>query len=351
MHHDKELKLIETNIAKGIAVILLLIHHLFAFPDRLKYDYVSLFSLFHERGEFYLGHFGQIAISIFLFLSGYGLYKSNVQNPQHLMQKSFTRLSKIMINYWVVFLLFIPVGLYFFGTSDRFQHNSIMDFLRNFIALSSSYNGEWWFLYDYILLLLIFPVTFQAFQRNTWVTLLIAGLVFYNSYSQGNYYSIMYWQLPFMIGLFFAKYKLYSWINKIYNSIIFNNILFDIVVLVLLFRFRTTSQWFEKTTIDMIIAPVVILVSIHLMNKLKLTRPFAYLGKNSMNIWLTHTFFCYYYFQSIVFFPKVSILILLWLTLLTVLTSIIVNSIISLINNKVYTKNMDINPNQVGSQV
>ncbi|WP_231124656.1 acyltransferase family protein [Paenibacillus polymyxa] len=318
---------------------------------RLKYDYVSLFSLFHERGEFYLGHFGQIAISIFLFLSGYGLYKSNVQNPQHLMQKSFTRLSKIMINYWVVFLLFIPVGLYFFGTSDRFQHNSIMDFLRNFIALSSSYNGEWWFLYDYILLLLIFPVTFQAFQRNTWVTLLIAGLVFYNSYSQGNYYSIMYWQLPFMIGLFFAKYKLYSWMNKIYNSIIFNNILFDIVVLVLLFRFRTTSQWFEKTTIDMIIAPVVILVSIHLMNKLKLTRPFAYLGKNSMNIWLTHTFFCYYYFQSIVFFPKVSILILLWLTLLTVLTSIIVNSIISLINNKVYTKNMDINPNQVGSQV
>ncbi|AJE51226.1 acyltransferase family protein [Paenibacillus sp. EKM202P] len=351
MHHDKELKLVETNIAKGIAVILLLIHHLFAFPDRLKYDYVSLFSLFHERGEFYLGHFGQIAISIFLFLSGYGLYKSNVQNPQHLMQKSFTRLSKIMINYWVVFLLFIPVGLYFFGTSDRFQHNSIMDFLRNFIALSSSYNGEWWFLYDYILLLLIFPVTFQAFQRNTWVTLLIAGLVFYNSYSQGNYYSIMYWQLPFMIGLFFAKYKLYSWMNKIYNSIIFNNILFDIVVLVLLFRFRTTSQWFEKTTIDMIIAPVVILVSIHLMNKLKLTRPFAYLGKNSMNIWLTHTFFCYYYFQSIVFFPKVSILILLWLTLLTVLTSIIVNSIISLINNKVYTKNMDINPNQVGSQV
>ncbi|MBU9709341.1 acyltransferase [Paenibacillus sp. AK121] len=351
MHHDKELKLVETNIAKGIAVILLLIHHLFAFPDRLKYDYVSLFSLFHERGEFYLGHFGQIAISIFLFLSGYGLYKSNVQNPQHLMQKSFTRLSKIMINYWVVFLLFIPVGLYFFGTSDRFQHNSIMDFLRNFIALSSSYNGEWWFLYDYILLLLIFPVTFQAFQRNTLVTLLIAGLVFYNSYSQGNYYSIMYWQLPFMIGLFFAKYKLYSWMNKIYNSIIFNNILFDIVVLVLLFRFRTTSQWFEKTTIDMIIAPVVILVSIHLMNKLKLTRPFAYLGKNSMNIWLTHTFFCYYYFQSIVFFPKVSILILLWLTLLTVLTSIIVNSIISLINNKVYTKNMDINPNQVGSQV
>ncbi|MEE4569357.1 acyltransferase family protein [Paenibacillus polymyxa] len=351
MHHDKELKLVETNIAKGIAVILLLIHHLFAFPDRLKYDYVSLFSLFHERGEFYLGHFGQIAISIFLFLSGYGLYKSNVQNPQHLMQKSFTRLSKIMINYWVVFLLFIPVGLYFFGTSDRFQHNSIMDFLRNFIALSSSYNGEWWFLYDYILLLLIFPVTFQAFQRNAWVTLLIAGLVFYNSYSQGNYYSIMYWQLPFMIGLFFAKYKLYSWMNKIYNSIIFNNILFDIVVLVLLFRFRTTSQWFEKTTIDMIIAPVVILVSIHLMNKLKLTRPFAYLGKNSMNIWLTHTFFCYYYFQSIVFFPKVSILILLWLILLTVLTSIIVNSIISLINNKVYTKNMDINPNQVGSQV
>ncbi|WP_336077897.1 acyltransferase family protein [Paenibacillus sp. 203] len=351
MHHDKELKLAETNIAKGIAVILLLIHHLFAFPDRLKYDYVSLFSLFHERGEFYLGHFGQIAISIFLFLSGYGLYKSNVQNPHHLMQKSFTRLSKIMINYWVVFLLFIPAGLYFFGNSDRFQHNSIMDFLRNFIALSSSYNGEWWFLYDYILLLLIFPVSFQAIQRNAWVTLLISGLVFYNSYSQGNYYSIMYWQLPFMIGLFFAKYKLYSWMNKIYNSIIFNNILFDIIIIVVLFRFRTTSQLFEKTMIDMIIAPLFILVSIHLMNKLKLTRPFAYLGKNSMNIWLTHTFFCYYYFQSIVFFPKVSILILLWLTLLTVLTSIVVNSIISLINNKVYTKSIDLNPNKFGGQV
>lgn len=127
---------------------------------------------------------------------------------------------------------------------------------------------------------------------------------FYNSYSQGNYYSIMYWQLPFMIGLFFAKYNLYSWMSKIYNSIIFNNILFDIIIIVVLFRFRTTSQLFEKTTIDMIIAPLFILVSIHLMNKLKLTRPFAYLGKNSMNIWLTHTFFVIIIFRVLFSSPR-----------------------------------------------
>jgi hypothetical protein len=344
MQDENELTLVETNIAKGVAVLLLLVHHLFSFPERLKYDYISLFTLFNENGEYYIGHFGQIAIVIFLFLSGYGLYKSNFKNPSNILNKSYTRLKKIMINYWVVFLIFIPMGLIFFGDIERFQNNSIMEFLRNFLALSSSYNGEWWFLYDYILLILIFPLIFQGVCKNPILTLLISFFIFYNSSSQGNYYSVMYWQLAFMLGTFFAKYNLYTWVKKIYNIRLFrnlklfNNVIFDLIIIVVLFRFRTTSQLFEKTTIDMLIAPLFIFVIIQLMTKIKLTTTLTYLGKHSMNIWLTHTFFCYYYFQSIVYLPRISILIFIWLVLLTLLTSIIINKIILLINNKVLIK-------------
>ncbi|MBQ4651769.1 MAG: hypothetical protein IJB78_03520, partial [Oscillospiraceae bacterium] len=44
---------------------------------------------------------------------------------------------------------------------------------------------------------------------------------------------------------------------------------------------------------------------------------FEILGEESTSMWLTHSFFCYYWCQKLVFAPKYSFLIFLWLLVLS----------------------------------
>ena len=64
-----------TKQIKGIAILLMLAHHLFAFPDRIPYD-MSLQTSFYLSGmelTEIIGNFGTICVSLFMFLGGYGL--------------------------------------------------------------------------------------------------------------------------------------------------------------------------------------------------------------------------------------------------------------------------------------
>ena len=76
-----------------------------------------------------------------------------------------------------------------------------------------------------------------------------------------------------------------------------------------------------KTLAYVLITPVFI---IELNNTIGKNKILIYLGKHSMNMWLIHTFFCYYYFQEMVFMPRYSILILLWTILLSLTSSVII---------------------------
>lgn len=136
-----------TQIAKGMAIILMLIHHLFAFPNRIltKQSYKSLLLINGLQIEYYIGVFGKICVAMFLFLSGYGLYIITSKNNKFSIKDAIIRISRLYINYWTVFLIFIPIGFIFFGRTLN-----IKEFILNFLGLSSSYNGEWWFFRLYV---------------------------------------------------------------------------------------------------------------------------------------------------------------------------------------------------------
>jgi peptidoglycan/LPS O-acetylase OafA/YrhL len=46
----------------------------------------------------------------------------------------------------------------------------------------------------------------------------------------------------------------------------------------------------------------------------------AYLGEYSFPLWLVHSFFCYYYFQDIIYFPKWSPFIFMLLITMSLLS-------------------------------
>lgn len=56
-----------------------------------------------------------------------------------------------------------------------------------------------------------------------------------------------------------------------------------------------------------------------------------FVGKYSTYIWLTHTFFGYYFFQKLTFFPRYSWLIFLWCLALSIGTGMALEALLGLI--------------------
>ena len=129
----------DTSIAKGIAIILMFTHHLFTFPDRIRSgsEYLSLFSISGDNIELIVGRFGKICVAMFLFLSGFGIYKQFIKDKNNIYFILFNKIKKIYINYWIIFLIFIPIS-FVLGIREF----NLVEFFNNFIAYKSTYNGE-----------------------------------------------------------------------------------------------------------------------------------------------------------------------------------------------------------------
>lgn len=336
---------LHTEIAKGLAILLMVCHHLFAFPDRLNNVYFSSIIPFSNNYlELQTGSFGKICVSMFLFLSGYGLYKSYLRNGYFKFEDSIKRIKKFLLNYWIVFILFVPIGLIWFGYNRDFNI-----FITNFFVLSSSYNGEWWFARLYIELLLLFPILKYLLNKNTifyfCISLILCVLpleihvlfellpqlsIIKNNLIYNDLIQMLIWQPIFVLGCLTAKCDLF----KVVNTFLFRMKLNKNYMYILVISFCVTARLniphllkIDASYVDILITPIIILFCTNIISKLKIKNIFIILGRHSSNIWLTHTFFVYYYFQKIAFYPKISLLIVIWVCLLSIASSIIINFI------------------------
>ena len=97
---------------KAFAILLMLIHHLFTFSNRLpEGGYISLFSLQGLTIEQFLGGFGIVCVCIFLFLSGYYLfhYMEEKDNLNKLAQKDFSALSWFGKHSFILYMIHQPI--------------------------------------------------------------------------------------------------------------------------------------------------------------------------------------------------------------------------------------------------
>lgn len=107
-----------TKQLKAVAILLMLAHHFFTFPERIPYNLSPATSILISNTELTqcIGLFGKICVSIFMFLGGYGLYASSVSNNDgtHNPKNSLsTHIVRLYTAYWKVFLIFIPIGFLF----------------------------------------------------------------------------------------------------------------------------------------------------------------------------------------------------------------------------------------------
>ncbi|MCQ6278882.1 acyltransferase [Bacillus sp. EB600] len=341
----------DMKMSKGVAILLMLLLHLFCRKEvNGLYETSPLIN--GVPLMYYIGLFGDACVPIYCFASGYGLFLS-IKNAQgEILKKNVKRILKLLINYWIILVLFVSLG--FFVGDTQVYPGSLTKFLLNFFVISSSYNGAWWFMQTYIILVILSPVLTKIINKyNSYFIIFISGIIYLFAYIQRIKHTINFGdnsvismiinsivlvgtsQLPYIVGSIFAKERIYSKIFNAFSRLTLKNyICLAIILLLLLFH-----SFYES----MIIAPITgitfICVFILIDKKVLINKIFKFFGDHSTNIWLTHMFFYLTIFPKMTFEPYFPILIFCWLLIMCLISSFIIHliykPIIHYIDNKI----------------
>lgn len=123
----------DSLMAKGIAILGMLMLHLFCRIDNLPYTPIVWIG--DTPLVYYLGLFGDICVPTYCFLSGYGQAVLIEKEQRSYLKERWKRLSKFILNYWLVLVLFSLVGVIFDKSGEI--PGSLNKFLGNFFYIIS----------------------------------------------------------------------------------------------------------------------------------------------------------------------------------------------------------------------
>lgn len=294
----------DTSILKGIAIIAMLMHHLWGCPPAGIEPYTGVLG--------FLGGLGKVCVAIFLFCSGYGLSVGyeKVSGFKDTLKFLAKRFIKFYAGYWPIFLIFVPLGVFAFhrplsaayGEHVNFIKRLILDFMG--VQGFQSYNITWWFNQLIILLYLIFPILFFVTKKIKWVALVLGLILMRFAHHMPdviNFADLCTWQFPFLVGIFWAqsadKYqKLNFWLSAHRYMLILVSI-FVLILSIVLRECSIIPHW-GGIKMDSFITIGLVLCLVSGVNRIKyISQPLTFLGKHSMNMYLTHTFFFSYWFS------------------------------------------------------
>ena len=349
----------DTKVIKGIAIVLMLYHHLFYFPQRISdsIQYIPALTYHNISSAYLLGEFGKICVALFLFLGGYGTFLSfrkHADDDKAGTQVVFTKIKYLYAEYWKVFIIFVPICL-LAGVERVVPDISAM--IWNFSGLSISYCGEWWFFTTYVALLFTYPIgrrlicnqktifhdVFIVLMLGLFAEFILPCLYSYkwaamlNKSLLWSIFSKMLAYVPtFYMGCIFAKYDLLSMAKKRFSPGIKNVLLAFIVLLAVFFLRRK-----EDAVYDFLFAPIVTVACTTILS-CRIFKAFRWIlekvGRESTTIWLVHSIYCYLLCQKIVFLPRYTFLIFLWLLLLSFCTSVVIRKLFGLLTYLVRKK-------------
>lgn len=221
----------------------------------------------------------------------------------------------------MILLIFVSIG--HFIRPGRYP-GTLADIVMNFTSLSSSYNSETWFLFPYMLLSLTSPWIFRCMDKLGCVKSLSAAWVLYmascyaisryvvpaRAYTEWYNYVLTYFDvlLSFVIG---AAFQRQAEKGKSRMAFLCTHRTLTLVILGLLVAINcfissaATSYLFEFAYIFLLL---------HIPFSGPLQRFLIAMGKKSMVMWMTHTFFCYHLFHHFIYGFRYPLVIYAMLT-------------------------------------
>lgn len=289
----------EAKMIAGIAIILMVCHHFFGFPETLTDGnrFTYLLSIRSVTAPQFFASFGKLCVAIFAFCSGYALWvgRDSYKNPKAVAHRGM----KFLISYWVVLALFLLVGLLM---ADKLPDGKTL--ILNLVGLRTATWEPYvnitfaWYVAFYITWLILSPLTAKLFEKTKsfWLDALILfiwtiGFDLISFYIP--YKDILDTFAPALVGVLFAKYGLFDHIVTRRNI----KTWLAFLAIALLMVIRPTLILMKVPffgVCDGLIAGIFILACVSIVHNLKsrkLEEMLVFLGIYSMNIWFLHAMF------------------------------------------------------------
>ena len=314
----------QTNMAKGVALLLLLWHHLF-YNSPEKYD--MFFSVFSFRGipvESFIADFCKVCVAVFLILSGYGLTKSfskyterNYVNGRLTISQNVkyvkNHLLKLLLDYWFIYIIFVPLGLFFGKSFLSVYGKNPLHYLADFFGVSYLFFGHqftmnktWWFMSIIIFYYLLFPIFYKLLKYSSELFLLISLFVLF--FPVPDFRELKIWLAPFAFGMWISKRQIFTLLSRKINTL--PKAIGCSFIFVLLTSFLRINYFWNSVHIDFLFAFSIILFSFLLFSRIPvLNTVLEHLGKYSGAIFMFHTFIYAYYFKYLIYWFKYSLAI------------------------------------------
>lgn len=337
----------ESTALKGVAIIMMMVHHCFRLPEFFE-NYSVSFYPFSQDFVVDVSAMFKICVSIFVFVTGYGLTLSlkkafpNCEwNSSQIKKWSVDRIIKVLSGFWFVAvfayviceLLNGKTSSAFFG--DGFFYG-IATLFSNFFGLShllgtENFDSSWWYMSVAVLYVISVPFFLKMFKKCSYLPVLTAVAVIPRILNTG-YRSSSYISFLFMLllGMIFAENNLVVKIadiklckNKYLSKLL--KFVTGAGVLYIMFRFYNVLPGKEFWEIRYAVIPLFVIL---FLNEFIISIPvvkqiLVFLGKHSMNIFLVHQFVRTDYLNSFVYSFKHFALISLVLLVISLLISIV----------------------------
>lgn len=323
---------------KGIAILIMVFLHLFGsravhIP---AYNMLIDIPLFGHPVSQQIAHFCSICVHLYILLSGYGLwivYRRYTENGK--CMRPFHRIFQLLTKVAFIALLFYPISFFY---PELGWHFSIKNCIKFFLGYEGNY--EWWFLRPYIIITLLSPFLLRILDKSPKVSLILSIILMFLIKIYIYYAYLSWFEIPLIIQQFFILLPsffmgaLCSSSGLFFKAIEYSKkkCIISYASVIVILAMLIYKLVFPSGIIDPFLSLAFALCVI-MAKKLigSISRIFVILGKESMSMWLIHTFITIYYWSNLTYSFRYPILILVF----AIVSSYIISLFISLIYNPV----------------
>ena len=263
---QKQFTRTHSNMAKGLAILLLLAYHLFENEELITSMEVN-YAPFSLEGFLCFSGFGNICVSMFVFLTAFGIARGleGQWSPEGLCWKSAygqaaRRFLRLMLNFTILYASVSLLWWYKFDYQSLYGagKQGVLPLLTDALGLSMFFgtptlNDTWWYMEIAYLLIFLVPLLAGLTEKIGWPILPLA----------------------------FKLHPVLKWLAAAAGF-----------VLCVLIRQNYMVHEYYIHLIDAPVSLFLVLVGAGVAGRVPvLGKALAFVGKHSMNIYLVHTFF------------------------------------------------------------
>ncbi len=328
-----ELSKKDSKMLQGLSVLAMVWLHLF---NREAGDlFTPMLFIGPKPLSFLIAQLADFCVFGFAFVSGYGHMAQTGEKGWY--RSRLKGLLSVLISYWSVLAVFTVVSV--IAGNAASMPGDVWTFLKHVLTTDSSYNGAWWYMFAYAVIVLASPLILKAVEK--WHPLLLipaGGALYIAAYAVrfwipngGNWVLTRFGPLgmtaaEYVIGAFFFKYRIFSKTYAVWEKI--NRYLRAVIGAALIAVLLICRTYVVPALFFAPVSGIALITLFHFWKKPNwIEKAFAFVGSHSTNVWLTHLFFCQFLFKNLVYLAKYPLLIYLFLIGITLGISMILQFI------------------------